>query len=284
MPEFVIQDTDLNKISELLLEKNLKDISLFDPAYIKKSVDLRLKTLGLKDAVKYYQLLCSNENESALLLKSLFNNFSCFFRDGLSFSYLEQNILPSLAARKSGGELRIWSACCAAGQEAYSLAILISDFSEMRRLPLRRSIIATDISEDALSSARRAVYDENTVSNVKLGHLNKYFKISKNEYSIIPSLKQQVQFAHYDLLDSSTAFPPESIYGSFDLVMCTNLLIYYRPAVRKRIVFKLINSLSEGGYLIAGETETTFFDSPALQNPFCTPGNIFINSRGRGGN
>lgn len=281
MPEFEIQDTDLNKISELVFIRHFKDISAFDPVHIKKSVDFRQNLLGLNNTGEYREFLYGDENESALLLKSLYNTFSCFFRDALAFSFIEQNILPALAARKAGGELRIWSACCAAGHEAYSLAMLISDFSEMRNPPLRRRIIATDISEDALEAARRAVYDESAVLNVRLRHLKKYFKIINSEYSIIPSLKDQIQFVPYDLLDASTAFPPESIYGSFDLVMCSNLLIYYRPAVRRRIVFKLIHSLSEGGYLIAGETEKAFFDSPGLLNPFFTPDNIFINSKGR---
>jgi chemotaxis methyl-accepting protein methylase len=161
----------LNEISDFIFEKHGKDISAFDPAYLKKSLDLRLKSLGLKNEGEYYALICADENETALLLKSIYNTFSCFFRDGLVFSYIEQSILPALAARKYDGELRIWSACCASGQEVYSLAMLVSDFSDMMSKPPRCRIIATDITDEALEAAKKAVYDESAVLNVRLRHL-----------------------------------------------------------------------------------------------------------------
>lgn len=281
MPEFDLIDKDLNKISEIIYVRHNKDISVFDFAYLTKSIDGMLFSKGLKGRSEYCSLLSNDERESVLFLKSLHNTYSRFFRDGLTFSCLEQSILPSLAAKKNCGEIRVWSACCAAGQEAYSLAMLINHLSVVKSLPIRCRILATDISEDALKAAKEAVYDESAVSNVRLCHLKKYFVTLNNVYTVTSSLKDNIEFALYDLLDSSTSYPPESIYGNFDIVMCSNLLLYYRPEIRNRIILKLTNSLSDDGYLIAGETEKAFFINPMLCNPPNVPENIFINPRGR---
>ena len=281
MPDIDNLTMDLDKISKIIFERHRKDISVFDIGFLQKTLDRRINVTEAMSALEYISLLQVDALESSCFLKALSNTFSQFFRDPLAFAYLEQQILPCLAAQKTGGEIRIWSAGSAAGQEAFSLAMLISDFSEMRNYDIRYRIIATDISTDALNLAKSAVFDESAIQNVKFKHFNKYFKAYKSTYALVPEIKAKIVFAAYDLLDSSTAFPPESIYGGFDIVMCSNLLIYYRPYIRKLIVCKLRNSLSEGGYLITGDTEKALFENPFLTNPVSAPSNVFRNLNGR---
>lgn len=183
-------------------------------------------------------------------------SYSEFFRETIAYAILEQVILPQIVKKKRvEREIRIWSAGCANGQEAYSMAILLSDLIESSGRNIRFRIFATDISEEALINGRAGVFSENAVQNVKVKHLNKYFIKEGKSYTVIPKLKQYIHFANYDLLDRSTINLPESIYGDFDIVICGNVLIYYKEDAQKAIINKLLLAMAEDGYLVVGETE-----------------------------
>jgi chemotaxis protein methyltransferase CheR len=157
--------------------------------------------------------------------------------------------------RFGGGEIRIWSAACAAGQEAYSVAILLEDMAAERGKPIPFRIIATDVSDAQLAIARKGVYDDDAVRNVRLRHLRRYFSEQGKAYVIAPGLRDRVDFSSYDLLDERSSSPPASIYGDFDIVLCCNLLFYYRPSVRRLILERVRRGLSPNGYLVTGEAE-----------------------------
>jgi chemotaxis methyl-accepting protein methylase len=211
MPDIDDLNFYIAKISFIILNKHQKDILVFDQDFLKKTLERRICATAVSSADEYCTFLMNDPLESSVFMKSLNNTFSHFFRGPLAFAYLEQHILPSLVALKAGGEIRIWSAGCAAGQEAFSVAMLISDIAEAGNREIRYRIIATDTSEEALGLAKTAVFDANAIRNVTLKHLNKYFVVDNFTYTLLPSIKKQVEFAEYDLLDSSTAFPPESI-------------------------------------------------------------------------
>ena len=106
-----------------------------------------------------------------------------------------------------------------------------------------------------LVSARTGVYSAAAVGNVRLRHLDGYFSQPGESFGIVPRIRARVDFSLYDLLDASTVCPPTSIYGGFDLVFCSNVLLYYSPETQRRILDKVQRSLSPGGYLVTGETE-----------------------------
>lgn len=251
----VLQSTG---IIETIRDHCGKDAAVYDDVFFRKSVQRRMAALE-KEENEYLRFLKESKTESDILLSSLNITFSQFFRNPLTFALLEQLILPRLLSKKTeGGEIRIWSAGCATGQEAYSLAILLEELIAVSSRPIRYRIFATDIAEEALHTAKAGSYDEGAVANLKWSHLKKYFSRVGEVFTVNEAIKEKIDFSVFNLLDSETLNPPGSIFGDFDIICCCNLLFYYQMAVRRQIVRKLKRSLAEAGFLITGEAEAEF--------------------------
>jgi len=252
---------------------------MYDQFFLAKSLERRLIATGVKNAAEYCSYIEKNNTEADVLYRSLHITFSQFFRDSITFALLEQLIIPSLIANKPDGrEIRIWSAGCANGQEAYSIAMLLSDYAETSGKKISFRIFATDISQEALVLGRAGVYDQNAVQNVKMKHLYKYFSKQGETYSVVPQLKQWVNFSAYDLLDKATVNPPESIYGDFDIVMCSNLLFYYKPDLQQVIINKIQQAMTATGYLVTGEAEKRIVENESKLQTLLTSTAIFRNN------
>jgi len=253
---------DLDKIIMVMKQRHDRDISIFDQSFLLKSLERRWIATGVNNTAEYCSCLEENHTEADAFYSSLHITFSQFFRNPLTFALLEQLILPNLIShRPDGREIRIWSAGCSNGQEAYSMGMLLSDLAETSGKEIRFRIFATDILQEALAAGRAGVYDQNAVQNVKLKHLNKYFTMQGETYTIVPQLRQYISFSTYDLLDLSSANPPESIYGDFDIVMCSNLLFYYKSNWQLVIIKRLQQAISAIGYLVTGEAEKTLVEN-----------------------
>ena len=154
-----------------------------------------------------------------------------------------------------GTILRVWSAGCSTGQEAYSIAMMLENELEKGRKAFRYRIIATDISESALELANKGVYREEAIQNIRARDINRFFERDIENYTVCERLKRNVSFSRYDLLDPFSANPQESIFGNFDLVICSNVLFYFEKEHQRFILGKLVNALVGNGYLITGEAE-----------------------------
>ncbi|MBI9094751.1 MAG: protein-glutamate O-methyltransferase CheR [Sphaerochaeta sp.] len=232
------------------------DISNYDDSFLRQSAEKRFAVTGTSTLSEYVQFVSETPAEAPKLVRSLNITHTEFFRNSLSFAHLEQWILPSLLAGEAeGSELRIWSAGCSTGQEAYSIAMLVENMQTKKSKKLRYRIIATDISESALLQGSRGKYSEKDIQRIRVKDLKEFFIKTGDTYTVCDSVKSHVSFSSYDLLDSFSSYPQESIFGDFDLVVCSNVLFYYKPNCQMDIVKKLINSLDKGGYLITGETE-----------------------------
>lgn len=234
------------------------DISVYDPAFLEKTLNNRLTELELDSLSEYVQYLDSKPDETGILHHRLINSYSEFFRNPITFAYLEKIILPLLFERmKKGkaGEIRIWSAACAAGQEAYSLAMLCCEQAKSNQQLSNCRIFATDISSIELDVAQKGEYPAEALGKVTLQRVQTYFLKQNESYAIQPTLKKVIDFSVFDLLSENGSSPPASIYGNFDLVFCSNLLFYYKPEIREIILEKVGKSLARGGYLVTGETE-----------------------------
>ncbi|MGB7595567.1 MAG: protein-glutamate O-methyltransferase CheR [Erysipelotrichaceae bacterium] len=246
---------EIEVISSLMLESYEIDISAFGEAFLVRTIEQRMKTVGTDDYQNYHDYLKVNADEAKTLGESLLINYSRFFRETMTFCLLENFVFPNMVDEKNGGELRIWSTGCSRGQEAYSIAILLKELADESGKEIRFRIFATDISQSVLDSACAGVYDFDAVQNIRLKHLEKYFTKVGNKYILSHKIKQHVHFSHYDILDPDTVHPPESIFGDFDLVICSNLLIYYKPIHQQAILHRLKQSLAPNGYLVTGEAE-----------------------------
>lgn len=234
------------------------DISMYETSFLEKAMEVRMSALASKTTEDYLQLMEHVPEESIEMIDQLSNSYSEFFRSPLTFTYLEQIILPAIVAEKQKNqekEIRIWSAACASGQEAYSMAILFEEIIHRLKKPVSLHIFATDNNAVQLANAQRGIYPMAAVNKVSLKRINTYFT-QQGEYFIVDNeLKKYIDFSIFDLLGEERNCPPASIYGNFDLVFCSNLLFYYNPSCRQRILDKAGNCLALGGYLVTGDAE-----------------------------
>jgi chemotaxis protein methyltransferase CheR len=261
--DFGQMGSKLDGLIKVMAQSHGLDVSFYNESFLVKSLEKRLQTTS-ETAPAYLARLSEDGAEAETFYRSLRIGYSDFFRNPTTFALLEQQILPGLVekkARNGQGEIRIWSAGCSAGQEAWSVAILLDEQAAACKQTVPFRIFGTDLSEADLAFARTGVYSAAAVGNVRLRHLNSCFTLQGDTYAISSRIKSRVDFSVYDLLDANTSCPPASIYGDFDLVLCSNVLIYYQPKAQHIILDKLRQSLAAGGYLITGETERQIFGS-----------------------
>jgi chemotaxis protein methyltransferase CheR len=251
-------DKELKNITTLLQQEFGFDISKYDDSFLQKSLESRLSITGSNSLNEYCDILKSSEGEGATFLDSLNINFSEFFRNPLTFIYLEQIILPALIKKKernNESEIRIWSAACASGQEAYSLAILCDELMERSKTKVIFRIFGSDISGEEITKAQLGVFPATSINNVTLKRVNAYFTKNTDTYTISPRLREYIDFSIFDLLSTTGNCPPASIYGNFDLVFCSNLLFYFKSEYWQQIIEKTRSCQANGGYLLTSESE-----------------------------
>ncbi len=259
------------------------DLTVYDEAFLTQSLARRLTVISLSSSKAYLDRLLEDRHEAEVFFRSLSISYSEFFRNPLTFAVLEQLVLPGLVeameeSRRS--ELRIWSAGCAAGQEAYSVAILLEEMAAARGRPIPLRIIATDVCEDELARARAGVYDTSAVQNVRLKQLRDHFTRDGETYVVAPRLRERVDFSTYNLLDERSTSPPASIYGDFDLILCSNVLLYYRPKTQGVILSKVRRSLAHCGYFVTGEVESEIVKRAGGFRKVAPPAAVFKKAAG----
>ena len=270
------QDTE--HIILLMKEAYSADLSIYDDAFIKQTLISRMLILSLDESKDYLSLLKTHPDEAEELIMGLKNSYSEFFRDKTTFSLLEQYLLPGLFKKKKytkPSEIRVWSAACAAGQEPYSVAILLEDYVRTFTPGVSFRIFATDLNPACLQSAKEGIYEPETLRNISLAHYQRYFSPCQRRVRIHESVRNTVDFSLHDLTDENLRAPTESIYGDFDLIFCANILFYYQPMVRRKIMETLRQTLIPGGYLITGEAETSIVADFRELHPIMPPAPIF---------
>ncbi len=245
-------------ISPILLKKHGFDVSRYEAAFVEKSIRKRITETRCTNSEAYCLLLEESPDESELLIECFTVSYSEFFRNPLTFSVLEKVILPTLIVNKKAQkskEIRIWSSACAAGQEVYSLAMLLNEVLPGGSDQIHFRIFATDYCPDQIQLAKNGVYSLTTLGYVPLRFLNQWFSERGGVYEVSETLKKNIDFSVFDLFDANFTCPPASIFGNFDLVFCANLLFYYSGECRAEIIEKVNNSLSDSGLLVTSETE-----------------------------
>jgi chemotaxis protein methyltransferase CheR len=248
----------LNDIIAYLTTRRSLDFAGYNDDFLARKINQRISATQCSSPRDYCNYLQKNESELQGLLDELTINVSKFFRNPLLFELVLERLLPALVNGKSDDRksLRVWSAGCAQGEEAYSLAIMINEALVSRQCPLKPHIFATDIDKKALEQAREGKYGFASIENVRVGLLKKYFDKKGEQYVLKSAIKDIVTFSLHNLQDTKTSVPPASIYGAFDIVFCRNVLIYYKRELQLAVLKKLTASLSTKGYLVLGEAET----------------------------
>jgi len=248
-------------ITELILQSSGIDLDKYDDIFLNKSIKKRFTETNCDSVEKYYSFLEQNIEERESFVDSLQISYSEFFRNSLTFAVLEHIVLPALIHKKNNKEIRIWSSACALGQEAYSLAMLLEEYSCNGQNKINYRIFATDQSGYQINKAKRGVYSADSLKRLSLKMAEKWFAKQGDTYVVKEELKQSIDFSVFDLFNKKLICPPASIFGDFDLVFCANLLFYYKDEYRDIILEKTGKSLAKGGYLITGETERDILTS-----------------------
>ncbi len=192
--------------------------------------------------------------EIARLVNAVTINETAFFRHPSQFEALEDTILPELVRlhqQERSGPMRLWSAACSAGDEAYSLAILIRETIEPRHPRMDYEIVGTDIDTAVLEEARAGRYRKRSVRNVPPAYLRDYFDRSGEAFVVDPAIRDMVEFRPLNLTDAQDM----RRMRNFDLIMCANVLIYFNETSKKNVLQGLYRSLRPGGYLFVGGSE-----------------------------
>ena len=271
-----MQNTISNIIRFIKLSTG-KDLSIFDKDFFRHTLERRTMEAGFQTSEDYYNFIKEHSEEAKELVSSFNVTYSEFFRDPLIFALLKQWILPSFFSKKDNfekNEIRIWSAAAAAGQEAYSLTMLIDHLKMFSHSNITVRIFASDICRSEIEKAKEGFYPVDQLQKVPLKYLNEYFYPNGKGYKLIPRIRESVDFSIYDILDTKTISPPDSIYGSFDLIYCSNLFIYYNAKIRNQIVQKIEKNLANGGLLITGDSEGDILAKYKL-HAVCPPAAIF---------
>jgi chemotaxis protein methyltransferase CheR len=191
---------------------------------------------------------------------------SFFFRDRKPFEHLRRTIIPALTRHHGSGVIRIWCAAAAAGQEPYSIAICLKEMGR-QIASWRFEIVATDLSNDALARARQGLYSQFEVQRglpVKL--LIKYFSQVGDLWQVAPEIRGMIKFQQFNLL---TDFAP---LGTFDVVFCRNVLIYFDQETKSDVLDRLAKTVSNDGYLVLGAAETAVGLTDAFRMVIDKPG------------
>lgn len=249
----------LARVLELVLRTRAFHSTGYCPSILSSRVEDRMAAVGSEGYGDYLVLLEASPEELDRLVEALTIKVSGFFRDPLVFEYLGEVVVPSLLAARTqtaGAGLRIWSAGCSNGEEPYSVAILLHDLARRTRRTMDATIFATDVDERPLARGRKALYPRESLENVRLGLFQTSFTREGDSFRVTPQIAESVRFSLHDLAGPGAGAPAESVFGSFDLVLCRNVLIYFEADLQQRVLERLCRALAPGGYLLLGPSET----------------------------
>jgi two-component system, chemotaxis family, CheB/CheR fusion protein len=237
------------------LLRQVRDSSGIDFSNYKRSTILRrlsrlMASTGCETLTQYLEYLKKNPEAYQRLISGFLIKVTEFFRDPEVFDELRRVVLPGLAAeaRAHNRELRLWSAGCATGEEAYTLAILIAELlSDGEPIPAR--IFATDIDGDAIGFARHGMYSSDVLEGMEDSLIERYFTPLDGAYEVKKHIRSMVVFGQHDL-GQRAPFP------RVDLALCRNVLIYFTKELQQRALHLFAYSLRPGGFLALGKSET----------------------------
>lgn len=230
----------------------------FDQTY--RRIWTMAERAGFHKFTDYLRHLRQDETRMRAFIDRLAINVSEMFRNPEQFELLQREILPQLLKRKSS--LRVWSAGCSYGAEAYSIAILLHELAPYGS----HQVLGTDIDTDVLERASRGVFTPNDVRHVPPHYLQRYLRAIQEDgrtmYEADPALKRYLRFQKHNLL--SDPYPQ-----GFDLIACRNVIIYFSDEAKERIFREFYRALNPGGYLFLGNTERIFnYQQIGYENPF----------------
>jgi len=226
------------------------DMAPYKLATLGRRIHRRLVLLNLANLAEYAKYLEDNPAEVHALYQDMLINVSHMFRDQSTLDFLKNEVLPTLAAKRTAEQpIRIWVAGCASGEEAYSMAIICREFLDRWSLAIPVRIFATDVSARMIAQARSGLYAARAVDDVAEERLKQFFTREGDNYRVNQSIREMCVFAEHNLLTD----PP---FSRMDIISCCNVLIYFKPASQQKLINTFHYALKPAGYLVLSPSET----------------------------
>ncbi|BDI30145.1 chemotaxis protein CheR [Capsulimonas corticalis] len=255
MTELEIHQPDFETLLQYLKRNRGFDFTGYKRNSVMRRVEKRMSDIGVEGYSHYVDYLEVHPEEFSQLFNTILINVTAFFRDPAAWDFIRDEVIQRIIVTKGLDDpIRIWSAGCASGEEAYTLAMLLAEALGFERFRDRVKIYATDIDEEALTEARQASYTAREVIGVPAEYLERYFERSASRYVFHKDLRRAVIFGRHDLIQDAPI-------SRIDLLVCRNAMMYFNAEIQSKILARLHFALSDTGYLFLGKAEMLFTHS-----------------------
>jgi two-component system CheB/CheR fusion protein len=245
------------------------DFTAYKRSSLMRRVLVRMQMIDVKDFAAYLDFLQVDPDEFTRLFNTILINVTSFFRDPPTWDYVRDELLPRVLISSGASQpIRIWSAGCASGEEAYSMAMLLAEAIGVDAFRERVKIYATDVDEDALNQARHAVYPTRAMEDVPTLLRDKYFERQDEKFVFSKELRRSVIFGRHDLIQDAPI-------SRIDLLICRNCLMYFNTEAQARILGRFHFALVPGGVLFLGKAETLLSQSDTF-DPLDVKRRLFV--------
>jgi len=245
---YPVSDAQLARLIEIVLHATGVDFSCYKEETLIRRLNARMSTLKIADVDDYLAYILSHRSEANMIQQAFLVSMSFFFRDRASFDFLRQQLAVLIQKKIAGESIRVWVPGCAAGEECYSLAILLKELQAPLSLPQHFTIIGNDLNADAIDKARQGWYRSSSFKEMNQHLVAKYFIKDGDGYRISKDIKSLCEFRHCDVFKMHD----ETL---FDLISCRNLLIYLKAPLQNALVKKFHQLLKPDGLLFLGQSE-----------------------------
>jgi two-component system, chemotaxis family, CheB/CheR fusion protein len=249
---------DLESLLDYLKRTRGFDFTGYKRTSLERRIAKRMQTVGAGGFSDYLDFLEVHPEEFEALFNTVLINVTHFFRDSSTWDFISETVVPELLSRREPTQpMRVWSAGCASGEEAYTLAMVFAEAMGLEAFRDRVKIYATDVDEEALAKARQAVYTEQEVAEIAPELLAKYFEQSEGNYIFRKDLRRHVIFGRHDLIQDAPI-------SRVDMLVCRNTLMYFNAETQARILARFQFALNDGGVLFLGRAETLLTHTAAF--------------------
>ena len=244
------EEAELNKIFRLLRIATGVDFTYYKHSTLQRRIKRRMTIRGFEKLEDYSRDLERNREEANALCENCFITVTQFFREPAVFEELKKRVFPALVENRGPEDsIRIWVPGCATGEEAYSIAICLTEFLDEAGKSLPFEIFGTDISETAVEKARAGAYTGAALAHVSPQRLERFFTRTERGYQIAKTIRDVCVFARHNVAQD----PP---FSRLDLISCCNVLIYLGAVLQRKVLSILQYALKPAGFLILGPSES----------------------------
>jgi two-component system CheB/CheR fusion protein len=243
MENISIRELGITKILLQLCNIIGHDCTTYKESHFRQRIEWHILQHGIEDTGVYATYIQNHPEEASILFKELLINFTFFFRDKEAFELLKNEILPQLRRGKTDNDMfHAWVAGSASGEEAYSMAILLSEYMTETRQSFQVLIYGTDVDDEAVAIARKGFYPLNIAQNVTEERLNRFFAKEETGYRISEAIHKMVVFSVQNVIEGLP-------FTQLDLLSCRNLMIYLTPELQNRLFSTFYSALKPNGVL-----------------------------------